>query len=172
MSRTTELNPTEPAYLTNRAAAYMSLKRFRLALEDCQHAAALQSFPSSKTLLRLARCQFALGSSIGASSTIKDILAVEPSNTPALQLREKVKSLEKHVKNFGVAREKKDWGLARLALDKCVQAIEGEGGEIPEEWRIWKAELELARGNWEGANTAAKCADLITLLFSLIFKFP
>ena len=76
------------------------------------------------------------------------------------------------MKNFGVAREKKDWGLARLALDKCVQAIEGEGGEIPEEWRIWKAELELARGNWEGANTAAKCADLITPLFSLIFKFP
>ncbi|KAF5362268.1 hypothetical protein D9756_002064 [Leucocoprinus leucothites] len=154
-----QLNPAEPAYLTNRAAAYMGLKRFRPALEDCQHAATLQSSsPSPKTLLRLARCQLALGSSIAASSAIKDILSIEPSNTQAIQLRDKVKTLEGHVKNFENARAKKEWGLARLALDKCLQAIEGEGGEIPEEWRIWRVELELARGNWEGANMAANDA--------------
>jgi len=149
----------------------MGIKRFRPALEDCQHAATLQSFSSSKTLLRLARCQFALGSLIGASSTIKDILALEPSNTPALQLREKVKSLERHITNFEAARGKKDWGLARLALDKCVQAIEGEGGEIPEEWRIKKAELELARGNWEGASMAAKYVDFSARLLKFSNSF-
>ncbi|KAJ3564627.1 hypothetical protein NP233_g8174 [Leucocoprinus birnbaumii] len=154
-----QLNPAEPAYLTNRAAAYMGLKRFRPALEDCQHAAALQSSsPSPKTLLRLARCQLALGSSIAASSTIKDILSIESSNAQAIQLREKVKTLEGHVKNFENARAKKEWGLARLALDKCLQAIEGEGGETPEEWRIWRVELELARGNWEAAGMAANDA--------------
>jgi len=143
----------------------MAIKRFRPALDDCQHAAALQSSSSPKTLLRLARCQFALGSLIAASSTIKDILAADPALAPAVaQLRDKVKSLERHVANFDAAREKKEWGLARLALDKCVQAIESEGGEIPEEWRINKAELELARGNWEGASMAAKYFFLLVSL--------
>jgi DnaJ family protein C protein 7 len=148
----------------------MALKRFRPALEDCQVAASLQSAaPSAKTLLRLARCQLALGSSTPALSTIRTILALEPKNAQALQLKDKVQVLEKHVENFEAARQKKEWGLARLALDKCLQAIEGEGGDIPPEWRFWRVELELSRGNWEAANTAAKygffyiLSDLLSL---------
>lgn len=56
--------------------------------------------------------------------------------------------------------------MARLALDKCLQTIEAEGGEIPLEWRIWKIELELSRKNLEGANSAAKC-----VFFSFFFFF-
>lgn len=114
------------------------------------------SSPSSKTLLRLARCQLALGSTTPALSTIRTILALEPANTQAMQLRGKVQALEHHVHNFESARKKKEWGLARLCLDKCLNAIEGEGGDIPDEWRIWRVELELCRGNWESANNAAK----------------
>ncbi|KAF9477074.1 DnaJ-domain-containing protein [Pholiota conissans] len=151
-----ELNPLEPSYLTNRAASYMSLKRFRPALEDCQVAASLQAAaPSSKTLLRLARCQLALASSTAAASTIRNILAIEPKNAQAILLRDKVQQLENHVKNFEAARQRKDWGHARLALDKCLQAIEGE---TPPEWRFWRVELELCRGSWEAANTAANDA--------------
>jgi len=135
----------------------MALKRFRPALEDCQVAASLQSAsPSAKTLLRLARCQLALGSSTPALSTIRTILALEPKNVQAIQLKNKVQVLENHVKNFEAARQKKEWGLARLALDKCLQAIEGEGGDIPPEWRFWRVELEFSRGNWDAANIAAK----------------
>jgi DnaJ family protein C protein 7 len=152
-----ELNPLEPSYLTNRAASYMALKRFRPALEDCQAAATLQSAsPSAKTLLRLAKCQLAIGSSSPALSTIRTLLALEPSNSQAIILRDKVQQLESHVKTFEQARRKKDWGLARLALDKCLQAIEGEGGDVPPEWRCWRIELELAKGNWEAANMSAK----------------
>ncbi|TFK37408.1 hypothetical protein BDQ12DRAFT_705873 [Crucibulum laeve] len=173
-----QLNPLEPSYLTNRAASYMAIKRFRLALEDCQMAASLQSAsPSPKTLLRLARCQLALGSSTPASSTIRSILSIEPRNTQAIQLRDKIQVLENHVKTFETARGRKDWGLARLALDKCLQAIEGEGGEIPAEWRIWRIELELARGNWDAANSAANDAlrsnaqspDILTLRGLVLF---
>ncbi|KAH9479103.1 DnaJ-like protein subfamily C member 7 [Psilocybe cubensis] len=154
-----EMNPLEPAYLTNRAASYMALKRFRPALEDCQVAVSLQAAsPQPKTLLRLARCQLALGSSTPALSTIRSILALEPKNAQALQLRDKVQVLENHVKTFEAAREKKEWALARLALDKCLQAIEGEGGDIPSEWRYWRVELELSRGSWEAANIAANDA--------------
>ena len=120
-------------------------------------AATLQtSSPSSKTLLRLARCQLALGSSTPALSTIRSVLALEPKNAQAVQLKDKVQALENHVRNFESARKKKEWGLARLCLDKCLQAIEGEGCDIPDEWRIWRVELELTRGNWEAANNAAK----------------
>ncbi|KAJ6469745.1 hypothetical protein C8R47DRAFT_766780 [Mycena vitilis] len=158
-SKAIEMNPTEPAYLTNRAAAYMGIKRFRPALDDCQLAATLQSAaPSAKTLLRLARCQFALGSTTPALSTLRAVIALEPKNAPALQLQSKINLLEGHLKIFEASRAKKEWAHARLALDKCLQGIEGEGGEIPTEWRLWRVELELARGNLEAANTAANDA--------------
>lgn len=132
----------------------MALKRFRPALEDCQVAASIQaSSPSAKTLLRLARCQLAVGSTTAASSTIRSTLALEPKNAQAILLRDKVQLLENHVKNFEAARQKREWGLARLALDKCLQAIEGE---TPPEWRYWRVELALCKGDWEAAGVAAK----------------
>ena len=135
----------------------MAMKRFRPALEDCQMAATLQcASPAPKTLLRLAKCQLAVGSSSPALSTIRTLLAVDPKNSQALLLRDKVEQLEAHVKNFEQARQKKDWALARLALDKCLQAIEGEGGDVPPEWRHWRIEMELSKGNWDAANVAAK----------------
>ncbi|TFK48414.1 protein prenylyltransferase [Heliocybe sulcata] len=173
-----DLMPTEPAYLTNRAAAYMALKRFRPALADCQQAATLQSAsPSAKTLVRLARCQLAIGSPTPALSTLRSALEAEPGNAAALQLQEKVLELEAHVRNFDGARARKDWGMARLALDKCFQGIEGEGGDTPTEWRLWRVELELARSNWDAANTAANDAlrlnpnspDVLTLRGLILF---
>lgn len=151
-----EIRP-EPAYLTNRAASYMAVKKFRPALEDCQQAAAIQSAsPQPKTLIRLARCQLAIGSPTPSLSTLRTALSIDPTNTSALQLQEKVLELEAHLRNFEGAKKKKDWAMARLALDKCLQGIEGEGGEIPTEWRLWRVELELTRGNFEAANIAAK----------------
>ncbi|KAL4065936.1 hypothetical protein V8B97DRAFT_1932859 [Scleroderma yunnanense] len=158
-SRAIDMKPTEPSYLTNRAAAYMALKRFKLALADCQQASSLQSDdPSSKTLLRLARCQLALGASKSAATTLRTVLSLEPSNVAALQLQEKVDELETHLHNFDTAKRKKNWGLSRLALDKCLQSIEAEGGEVPTQWRLWRIELDLGRANWDAANIAANDA--------------
>jgi DnaJ family protein C protein 7 len=84
------------------------------------------------------------------------VLAIEPRNAPALQLRDKIQLLEGHMKNLAAARQRKDWGMARLALDKCLQSIEAEGEEIPTEWRTLRVELELSRGNWDAASIAAK----------------
>jgi DnaJ family protein C protein 7 len=46
--------------------------------------------------------------------------------------------------------------MARLALDRCFQGIEIEGGEIPIQWRLWSIELDVARGSWGSASLAAK----------------
>ncbi|KAN0086110.1 hypothetical protein V8E55_007244 [Tylopilus felleus] len=154
-----KMKPTEPSYLTNRAASYMALKCFRLALADCQQAAVLQSTePSSKTLIRLARCHLALGSSGPALKTLHAVLAIGPTNAAALQLQDKVLELEAHLCDFDNAKRKKKWGMARLALDKCLQSIEGEGTEVPTQWRLYKIKLELACTNWDAANIAASDA--------------
>ena len=135
----------------------MALKRFKPALGDCQQAASLQSdAPSPKTLVRLARCQLSTGSTAPALSTLRSVLAIDAKNTAALQLQTKVLELEAHLRNLEGARERKEWGLARIALDKCMQVIEGEGGDIPIQWRLWKVEHEIARKNWDAASIAAK----------------
>ncbi|KAI0047396.1 protein prenylyltransferase, partial [Auriscalpium vulgare] len=173
-----ELVPTEPAYLTNRAAAHMALKKFRSALDDCQQAATLQSAaPSTKTLVRLARCQLALGAPTPALSTLRTALEIEPKNAAALQLQQKVLELEADMRNLAGARERNDWGMARIALDRCLASVEAEGSEVPTEWRIWRVELELARGNWDAANQAANDAlrmqsnssDVLTLRGLVLF---
>ncbi|KZT09659.1 protein prenylyltransferase [Laetiporus sulphureus 93-53] len=151
-----ELNPAEPTYLTNRAAAYMALKKFKFALADCQQAADLQSeSPSSKTLIRLARCQLFTGSTAPALSTLRAVLDLEPYNGPALQLQKKVLELEAHLQNFQDAKRRQDWVTARLALDKCVQAIEAKGGDIPVQWKLGRIEFELAQKNWDAAGIAS-----------------
>ncbi|KAI0369294.1 DnaJ-domain-containing protein [Pilatotrama ljubarskyi] len=177
-SKAIDLRPSEPTYWTNRAAAYMSLKRFKPALSDCQQAASLQSAnPSPKTLVRLARCQLSTGSTAPALSTLRTVLALDPKNDAALKLQQRVLELEAHLRNLESARDRNDWGMARLALDKCMQVIEGEGGDIPVQWRLWKVEHEIARKNWESASIAANDAlrfepqspDAITVRGLLLF---
>jgi DnaJ family protein C protein 7 len=160
-----ELNAQEPSYWTNRAASYMALKKFKPAVDDCQQALFIlnpQMPPNKpalvKALLRLARCQYALGSLSAAASSLARILGLEPGNAQAKALQQKITVLQGHVKNFEKAYGQKDWGMARLALEKCQQALDAEGGgvdSIPAEWRVWKVELELARGNWDGASIGA-----------------
>ncbi|KAJ7597541.1 hypothetical protein C8J56DRAFT_818164 [Mycena floridula] len=153
-----ELNKSEASYLTNRAASYIALKRFRPALDDCQKAATIQSAVSPtrtappKTLLRLARCQLALGLPTPALSTISNIPGADPA---ASALKIKVMDLEGHLRTLEKARKARDYSLMRLALDKCYQAIEGDG---PLEWRLWRVELMLAQSKWEDANNAASDA--------------
>jgi DnaJ homolog subfamily C member 7 len=155
--RRPDLNPSEPAYLTNRAAAYMALKKFRPALADCQAAADLQSAaPQAKTLVRLARCQLSLGTYAAALSTLRAALDADPTHAPAWDLQKKVRVLEGHLASFETAKAKKQWAMARLSLDQAVRGQEAEGGIIPVQWRLWRVEVELARGGWDAANTAAK----------------
>ena len=47
--------------------------------------------------------------------------------------------------------------MAWIALERCLGAVEAEGSEIPIEWRIRWIEIELAQGNWDGANSAVEC---------------
>jgi len=172
-----DLVPTEPSYLTNRAAASIAVKRFRFALADCLLAATQQATASAggaappKTLLRLARCQLALAQTAAALSTLRAVLAAEPDSAPAAQMHARALELEAHTRNLVGSRQRREWGMARIALERCIKAVEAEGSEIPTEWRQWRVELELARGNWEGANNAAKCVLSYPFFFCIPFFF-
>ncbi|QRW16806.1 F-box/WD repeat-containing protein pof7 [Rhizoctonia solani] len=136
-SKAISMNPNEPSYLTNRAASYMALKKFSQALSDCQTAASLQSAnPVPKTLLRLAR--FTLRSEMFPHD-----------------VRKRAEGLELHLKRFKDAKDKNEWGAARLALEQAVEAVEGD---VPVQWRCWRVECEVARGSWTGAQNAVSDA--------------
>ena len=143
----------------------MALKKFKSALADCQQAANLQAdAPSVKTLTRLARCQLSTGSTAPALSTLRLVLELEPKNAAALQLQKKVLELEAHLRNFEGAKGRREWAMARLALDKCIQTMDAEGGDIPIQWRLWKVELEVARGSWDNASISAKCVPVSSFM--------
>ena len=120
-----------------------------------------------KTLLRLARCQLALAETAAALSTLRAVIAAEPDSAPAAQMHTRALELEAHTRNLVAARQRREWGMARIALERCLQVVEAEGSETPTEWRQWRVELELARGNWEGANSAAKCVPFSSFAFFL-----
>lgn len=148
-----ELNDKEPNYLTNRAACYMALKRYKAALEDCQAAAHLQrEDPQPKTLLRLARCQLALGQPSQSRTTIAALLAIDPNNTQAIGLRQKASSLQDHLDRYHKCANSGEWTMARLALENAERLIDGS---IPVEWRCWKIDVEIRRRRWDAATSTA-----------------
>lgn len=156
----------------------MALKQFKPALSDCQEAAALQvNAPSTKTIVRLARCHLALGASGPALSSLREVLSLEPDNVQAKQLQAKALELEGNLRNFQSARSEKQWTIARIALDRCFLAIEGDSGDVPPEWRCWRIEIELAKGNWDGATMVAneamridsQSADIMALRGLVLF---
>jgi hypothetical protein len=85
------------------------------------------------------------------------VLSAEPANAQATQMQVRALELEAHVRNLELSRRRGEWGMARIAHERCLRVVEAEGSEIPIEWRIWRVEIELARGNWDGANSAVKC---------------
>lgn len=131
----------------------MAIKRFAPALADCQSAASLQSAsPVPKTLVRLARCHLALGDTAACLAALRDL----PDSVPTVpDVRRRAKAIELHLERFHAAKEKNEWGAARLALEQAVEAVEGD---VPVEWRCWRVECEVARGSWAGAQTAVRYA--------------
>lgn len=131
----------------------MALKRYKAALEDCQAAAHLQrANPTSKTLLRLARCQLALGQPSQARMTIASILDFEPNNSQAITLRQKAGLLEDHLERYRKSANAGEWVMARLALENAESLVDGS---IPVEWRCWKIEIEIRRRRWDSATSTA-----------------
>lgn len=130
----------------------MALKNFRPALRDCAAAATLQSSaPSAKTLLRLARCHFALGDVESASIVLRQLSDLEPSNAAAAQLKRQVEGVQMHLDRARQALERGEWIHASQGLTHA----EKEVTELPAAWRLLRAEIQLRKGDLDAANISA-----------------
>ncbi len=164
-----ELDPTNAIYYSNRAAAYMSLKKYQLALADCEESNKLQGSTVAKTLVRTARCHFHLGRTAQAQAILDKIinggrsssLSSTSSGTPnftkeditsASQLLAQVKQLQGHLSQYESHQAQQKWAQAELALSHAILLVGGQGASIPRAWRINKAELLLQKGQLEAAH--------------------
>jgi DnaJ family protein C protein 7 len=130
-----------------------------------QAAASADSAAPPKTLLRLARCQLALAQTEAALSTLGAVLAADPANAPAVQMRACALELEVYARNLVTWRDRGMWDMARIELEKCLHAIEAEGNEIPTAWRQWHVDIK------RNGNSAAEYVPPLFSYFSLFAHF-
>ena len=81
--------------------------------------------------------------------TLHRVLAVTQIESRALEL-------EVDMDDLDAARKRGEWAMGRIAFDLRLEVIEGEWSEIWREWGLWQVEIELACGEWDGGNSAAK----------------
>lgn len=130
----------------------MALSKYKLALEDCNRAASMQSSaPQAKTLIRLARCHFNLGDLSSAQSALDRTLKLDPGNTAAAQLAAQVDRTVKHIASYQRAMKEGSYGMANIALDQASSEVQ----EVPLAWRLMRVELLMKRGQLDAANGAA-----------------
>ncbi|KZO92835.1 TPR-like protein [Calocera viscosa TUFC12733] len=145
--------PSEPTYLTNRAAAYIAQKRFAPALADCQRAHSLQSAsPSAKTLLRLAKCQLALGDTAAALSSVGQVLTLVPGEKSAKEMEARIGRVDQHLQRFQQAKSKGEGTLSRISLQEAERESEGFGEGT--RWRCWRVEALISAGRLDEAAQA------------------
>ncbi|SCZ93931.1 BZ3500_MvSof-1268-A1-R1_Chr6-3g08998 [Microbotryum saponariae] len=155
-SQAISLDPTNPTYLTNRAASRMESRVYTSALEDLLAAAALQAKdPQVKTLLRLGKCQTALGLVSQAQQTLDQAFKMDSTNVGVQNERKKVARIQNALANVKRDLEKKDWSMVLLGIDAAAREVE----ETPREWRTWKVQALVGKKQYDQA--AGMAADLL-----------
>ncbi|SCV67397.1 BQ2448_5008 [Microbotryum intermedium] len=150
------LDPSNPTYLNNRAASRMESRLYSLALEDLLAAAALQAKdPQVKTLLRLGKCQTALGLVSQARQTLDQVFKMDSTNVSVQNERKKVARIQNCLTNVKRDLEKKDWSMVLLGIDAAAREVE----ETPREWRTWKVQALVGKKQYDQA--AGMAADLL-----------
>ncbi|KDE07038.1 hypothetical protein MVLG_02616 [Microbotryum lychnidis-dioicae p1A1 Lamole] len=155
-SQAISLDPTNPTYLNNRAASRMESRVYSSAFEDLLAAAALQAKePQVKTLLRLGKCQTALGLVNQAQQTLDQAFKMDSTNVGVQNERKKVARIQNALANVKRDLEKKDWSMVLLGIDAAAREVE----ETPREWRTWKVQALVGKKQYDQA--AGMAADLL-----------
>lgn len=139
----------------------MALKRYEAAVADMQLAtspAFSQSEPdgkpSSKNLLRLARCHVALGQFFQARQTLSNLSTAYPGSAECTKELQRLGDLEKTLQSVQQNRTRQDWSMVIFGLDKLQRDVEG-GTLISKEWIGWKVEALCGKKRWDEAQSLA-----------------
>ncbi|KGO36431.1 Heat shock protein DnaJ, N-terminal [Penicillium expansum] len=151
-----EINPNSSAYLSNRAAAYMSAKQFPNALEDVQRSNELDP-NNPKIMHRWAKILTSLGR---PAEALEVLSRIQPPATATDRA-----AAEKMLRFVTQAEETiaQDRGLSMViyCLDQARQGL-GQGVREPRKWTLLAAEAHLKLNN---VNSLGKAQDIaISLL--------
>ncbi|XP_072142026.1 dnaJ homolog subfamily C member 7-like isoform X1 [Dermacentor andersoni] len=115
-----ELDGSNVAYYSNRAACYMMLGNHRAALDDC-HQALLRDPHNAKSLLREAKCYVALGDPAAAMRSLHLLRDLDPQN-PALPRELKSAEILQHFLDEGdKAYEAQNYEKVIYCMDRALQ---------------------------------------------------
>ncbi|GAD94995.1 DnaJ domain protein [Paecilomyces variotii No. 5] len=146
-----EINPNSSAYLSNRAAAYLSAARYLEALEDCQRAHELDP-TNPKILHRLARILTYLGRPAEALDVLSKVQppASATDRAPAEKMLRFISQAEETLRN------EKGGSMAMFCLDQARQGL-GSRVKQPRKWALLTGEAHLKMGN---DNAFGKAQDI------------
>lgn len=145
----------------NRAAAYMALKQFSKALDDCQLTLALQKEQQlesaiPKTLARLGKCQLAVGQIDQAGQTLAQARA-SPSLEKAtlngvLADLAKIDRIRNHLNSIQRSKDEGSWSMVSFGLDALRKEVDVE----PVAWKVQRLEALVQRKKYDDATFLAR----------------
>ncbi|EXJ64293.1 hypothetical protein A1O7_00629 [Cladophialophora yegresii CBS 114405] len=139
-TKAVEAEPSNPTYLSNRAAAYISANKYNLALNDCLQASHIDP-GNDKILHRLARVYTSLGRPQDALDTYAKIPNASATDTAAA--RKALQCIEMAQKQIDA--EDGDGKMALWSIGEATKTL-GAGTPTPRRWQILKAKANLKVG--------------------------
>ena len=120
------MNPNEPAYLTNRAIAYLKDEKFDAAMADRKRA--LDINPKfAKAYNRMSKCQIALGQLVEATISLQKSIELEPANAVNKKDQKYLSDLKIYdtLVNNAIKEESYEKAVTNLntILKDCTQSI-------------------------------------------------
>lgn len=146
--------------LLNRSAAYMALSDYKRALSDAERALQLQSpMPSSKAIIRTAKCRLGMGKTRQATDVLRPLLerrtGTEAEQAQANEVLEQIQTMERHLVTCEAYVREKNWLLASIALDQAQSVVHVTDATSPRDWQELRAMLLLQRGQISQAHSLA-----------------
>ncbi|KIV80449.1 hypothetical protein PV11_07947 [Exophiala sideris] len=139
-TKAVDAEPSNPTYLSNRAAAYISANKYNQALGDSLQANRLDP-NNDKILHRLARIYTSLGRPQDALDTYAKIANASATDTAAA--RKALQSIEMAEKQINA--EDGNGNMALWSIDQAKQTL-GAGTPTPRSWQILRAKANLKSG--------------------------
>ncbi|TIA90163.1 hypothetical protein E3P99_01672, partial [Wallemia hederae] len=156
-----ETNPTNKAFLTNRAAALMAQKKFRSAITDIEEAinSDKKNAPGLKILLRLARCYLSLGEASKALAILNE--HKDSGDATVTQFVAQCERTLGAVRNYEKERAARNWSMASMALRQAERECGCNALDTPLEWKAGKVECLIGKGDLIEAGRIA--SDLLSM---------
>ncbi|CAN8000469.1 unnamed protein product [Ixodes pacificus] len=119
-----ELDGSNVAYYTNRAACLMMLGQYQTALEDCRQASRLDP-GNAKGHLREAKCHLALGDPTAAMRSVQRLKELEPANVALPRELKTIEILQHFLTEGDKAYENQDYAKVIYCMDRALQQAPG-----------------------------------------------